>query len=524
MPSQEPPLVPSHPVLFAVHELVGREVALDDLLRVMIDRTRTAMNADRCTIYLVDHGKGELFSKMAHLPELPEIRLKVGQGVAGHVAQSGQAVNVPTAAADARFFRGVDEKTGYRTESMLCVPMKDRHGRIIGVVQLLNKLVGTFTQEDQATLSALAQECAQALESTTLYAELTRAPDPAAESVPLADRFNRIVGESEPMRAVYRLTTRAAASQATVLITGESGTGKELFARAVHVNSPRRAGPFVKVDCAALPHSLIENELFGHERGAYTGADRNAVGKFDQAAGGTIFLDEIGELPPSVQGKLLRVLQDREFDRVGGTRTVQADVRVVAATNRDLEKMVAEGRFRADLYYRIKVVELRLPSLRQRGADDISRLARHFAVQASRRHGRPQPTLSRLAMDRLCRYPWPGNVRELENCMESAVVIMEGSEIQSEHLPLAGRPRTVTGTVGVVNIPVVPAGSDDPDDDVAAPLPTDGSVPQVKTLATVEREHVLRVLEQVAGNRSVAARLLGIGRNTLMRKLKDYGM
>jgi Nif-specific regulatory protein len=488
-------------VLLAVSELLGREVALDDLLRTLIDRIRPAMEADRATLYLVDHGKGELFSKVADLPELPEIRLRVGQGVAGHVASTGEVVNVPTTSQDPRFFKGVDQKTGYRTESMLVAPIKDRKGTIIGVVQLLNKRGGPFTHQDEETLAVLAAQAAVAIEATTLYAQLFRPAAEAQEPLPVSDRFNRIVGESEPMRQVYRLTAKAAASQATVLIRGESGTGKELFARAVHVNSPRKAGPFVKVDCAALPESLIENELFGHERGAYTSADQKASGKFDLAAGGTIFLDEVGELPLGVQGKLLRVLQDREFERVGGSRTLTADVRVVAATNRDLEVQVAQGRFRADLYYRIKVVELRLPPLRVRGADDIARLARHFVAQAARRHGRAAPALSPATLQRLTAYVWPGNVRELENCLESAVVIMDGEVVLPEHLPLPECASSPGPAPGPPPLPVV-----------------------ARPLAEVERDHILAVLASVKGNRSEAARVLDIGRNTLARKLQAYGV
>ncbi len=503
-----------HAILFGVTELLHREVALDEVLRVLIDRIRVGMKADRCTVYLVDHGSGEVFSKAAHLPELPEIRLKLGQGVAGHVASSGETVNVPSAAHDARFFKGVDDKTGYKTESMLAAPIRDRSNTIIGVVQLLNKLGGPFTAEDETLLQTLAAHAGTIIEATTLHGQLTRPASDAQEPLPLADRFNRIVGESIPMRNVYKLTTRAAASQATVLITGESGTGKELFARAVHVNSPRRDAAFVKVDCAALPASLIENELFGHERGAYTGADQKSIGKFDQAQGGTIFLDEIGELPLAVQGKLLRVLQDREFERVGGGKTVGADVRVVAATNRDLEKMVAQGTFRADLYYRIKVVEIRLPPLRARGPEDIARLARHFVTQAARRHGSPAPTISPAAQQRLQTYPWPGNVRELENCVESAVVIMDGRDLLPEHLPLP----EATPLLGAP-LEMSPSRLPTP-----LAIPAAQNLPPTRSLADVEKEHILQVLDLVQGNRSLAARMLQIGRNTLARKLKDYGL
>jgi Nif-specific regulatory protein len=290
-----------------------------------------------------------------------------------------------------------------------------------------------------------------------------------------------------------------------VLITGESGTGKELFARAIVVNSPRADKPFIKVDCAALPESLIDNELFGHERGAYTSADERALGKFDVANGGTVFLDEIGELPLAVQGKLLRVLQDREFLRVGGTTPVKVDVRVVAATNRNLEELIADGRFRSDLYFRIKVVQIALPPLRRRGNKDITRLAHHFAAAAAKRHGRPVPRISADALERLHAYRWPGNVRELENCLESAVVVMDASEIGLDDLPLPDRLGKLSSAALSSATPSGPFSSHD-----------------VLTLDEVERRHVLSVLERVAGNQTAAAKLLGIGRNTLSRKLKKW--
>lgn len=525
----------SDAILGAVGGLLGREIAIDDLLLRLVDRIAQEMSADRGTIYLVDRARGELFSKAAHLPELEEIRLAIGQGVAGHVARTGELVNVPTVGGELRFFSGVDERTGYRTESMLAVPVRDRAGEIIGVVQLLNKRGGHFTRADEERLVSLAGQAALAIEATTVYPELAA---PREEALPLAARFNRIVGESEALRAACKLTAKAAASEATVLIRGESGTGKELFARAVHVNSRRSDGPFIKVDCAALPATLIENELFGHERGAYTSADQRAPGKFEQAAGGTIFLDEIGELPVAVQGKLLRVLQDREFERIGGGRPVKADVRVVAATNRDLEKLVAEGLFRADLYYRIKVVEIRLPSLRTRGPLDIARLARHFVLGAARRHGRVTPAVAEGTLSRLVAYPWPGNVRELENCIESAVVIMDGDVLLPEHLPLPERPSLPGEALlaaglsdGMVPPPLErvvarPMPAQPPNArDVSPGAPQVGAAAltpgaPIRTLAEVERDYILAVLEHAQQNRSVAAKLLGIGRNTLARKLK----
>ncbi len=497
------PMAPSEDpsqVLLSVGGLVGREVNLDEFLQRLVDRVAITMQADRGTLYLVDPCRNELFSRAAHLPELSQIRLKMGQGVAGYVAREGVPVLIPSASHDSRFYPEIDRLTGYQTKSLIAVPLFGRDREVFGVLAVLNRRGQTrFVDEDVERMQKLAEQVSGALQSTSLYEELRRARE---QRSPVGYFFNRVIGESAPMKAVYKLVQKAAATDATVLLRGESGCGKELIARALHVNSPRQSRPFVKVDCAALPATLIENELFGHEKGAYTGAESRVEGKFETAHGGTVFIDEIGELPLSVQGKLLRVLQDREFERVGGTQTVKVDVRIVAATNRDLRRMVAERRFREDLYYRIKVVEIVLPPLRDRGPDDIERLARHFVAAAARKHHLdPAPRLSPAALDRLKRYRWPGNVRELENCIESAVVLCEG-EILAEHLPL-------------------------PDVERSRPEPPpagETKVTAIMSLKEIERRHILSVLEVVKGNRTAAAKALGIGRNTLARKLKEYGI
>jgi Nif-specific regulatory protein len=491
-------------VLLSVGGLVGREVDLDAFLQTLVDRIAVTMQADRGTLWLLDSARGELFSRAAHLPEVSQIRVKLGQGVAGHVAQVGEPFNVREPRGERLFFADIDRMTGYRTTSLLAVPLRDPEGTLYGVLQVLNKRGSDrFTDEDIERLTVIAGQVDTALQSTSLYQELKRAKD--QPGAPVGYFFNRIIGESPQLKTIYRLVQKAAPTDATVLLRGESGCGKELFARAIHVNGPRRDKPFVKVDCAALPATLIENELFGHEKGAYTGADHRVPGKFEAADSGTVFIDEIGELPLPVQGKLLRVLQDREFERVGGTQTVKVDVRIVAATNRDLVKMVSEGKFREDLYYRIKVVEMVLPPLRERGGEDIERLARHFVATAAKRHRLETPRLSPAALERLRTYRWPGNVRELENCVESAVVLCEG-EILEEHLPL---PTVDRGA------PAPAAGSPEP----AVSANPGGLLP----LAEVERRHILRVLESVKGNRTAAAKVLEIGRNTLARKLKEYG-
>jgi Nif-specific regulatory protein len=475
----------------------GQQVDLEELLRAAIDEVARQLGADRGTLYLVDHARGELVSRVAHLPELAEIRLRLGEGIAGWVAAHGEAVIIPGATEDPRFAQRVDLATGYRTRTLLAVPVDDAQGQRIGVLQVLNKARGAFDVADLERLRALAAEVARLLEDTSLRSQLR-----PGQSQSLDFRFNGIVGVSPAMRDVYARTTRAAATDATVLVQGESGSGKELIARAVHCNSPRRDGPFVKVDCAALPASLIENELFGHERGAFTGADRATDGKVQAAHGGTLFLDEVGELPLAVQGKLLRLLQEKTCVRVGGTTARQVDVRFVCATHRDLEADVVSGRFRQDLFYRLRVVPILLPPLRQRGAVDLDRLIDHLLFEWTRRHGRPALRLGPEARTALHAHAWPGNVRELENALEAAVVLAPGPMIEVEHL----------GLTPMSPIQGAPA--------VTAPSLGDAFTTPVDTLEAVERRYIEHVLRLAGGNRTQAARRLGIGRNTLLRKLE----
>jgi Nif-specific regulatory protein len=307
---------------------------------------------------------------------------------------------------------------------------------------------------------------------------------------------------------------KAAQTDATVLLHGETGTGKGLLARAIHVNSARREAPFVHVDCTTLPAALVESELFGHERGAYTGADSRVIGKVESANGGTLFLDEIGELPLPLQGKLLRFVQERQFERIGGRETLTADVRLVAATNRDLETMAAQGTFRSDLFFRLRVVEIVIPALRERGGDDITDLAEHFVQQLSRRYRKGSLRLSEGARHALTTYAWPGNVRELENTIERAVVLTSGPTIGSKDLALEARRTTQIGIPAVsqssVGIPIAPPIADD-----SIILPPDLS------LEEAERRYARAVLERENGNQSAAARALGISRNKLARLLRS---
>ena len=311
--------------------------------------------------------------------------------------------------------------------------------------------------------------------------------------------FGDIIGRSPSMRELFETLSLVAPSDATILIQGESGTGKELVANAIHHNSPRKDHPFVKVNCAALPETLLENELFGHEKGAFTGASGPKKGRFQLADRGTLFLDEIAEMAPATQAKILRVLQEREFEPVGGTRTVQVDTRIISATNRNLEDEIAAGRFREDLYYRINVVMIKVPPLRNRSAD-IPLLADYFLGQYAEKNHRRLKGFHSGAMDLLLRHAWPGNVRELENVIERAVIMARGDMVGPEHFPTTLQ---------------------DPD---AGESPREPVLASGRSLKEVEKEMILKTLEDMGGNRTRTAETLGISRRTLQLKLKDYGI
>ena len=487
-------------LLVALGAMVRTQVSADELLGAIVDVVTDLLDADRGTIYLRDADGDELVSIAAHLPEMRELRVPLSQGVAGYVGRTGRVVNVPHSKDDVRHWRKIDETTGYRTDTMLAAPIPGPDG-VLGVIQVLNKRAGEFDGDDEALLVILARQAASLLEQTTLSARPRlvkrplRKPTGVHDALTLGERFNGIIGEGAAMTDLLRDVRRVAETSATVLLRGESGTGKTLVARTIHDNSPRRAAAFAHVDCTTLPDGLIENELFGHERGAFTGASERTIGKVAAAERGTLFLDEVGDIPPAMQAKLLTLLQDRTYAPVGSATRKKADVRIVAATNRDLEELVHRGQFREDLYYRLRVVELRVPALRERGRTDLARLIDHFVDRANRRHGRSVERIKPAALRMLIEHPWPGNVRELENCIEAAVIFSEreiGPEVLSLH---AVRPR------------------DDGDAFAAQP-----------SLEELEASYIAYLLNRHDDNRSECARILGIGRNTLLRKIKKFGL
>jgi len=403
---------------------------------------------------------------------------------------------------------------GYR--SALRMPIRVA-GQLAGGVAFLSFTPSYYTKADVTVGRRVADRLALSLSREHAYESAKRADEAVERAARLEMRvaalteelnaragFARVVGKSASFRQVLTRATQVAATETTVLLLGESGTGKEVVARFLHRASPRSAGPFVALNCAALPEALLESELFGYERGAFTGALQAKPGQIEQAAGGVLFLDEVGEMSPSAQAKFLRVLQEREFQRLGGTRTMKANVRVVAATNKDLRAAMQTGTFREDLYYRLQVFELRLPPLRER-KEDILLLSEAFLQDLAASFGRPPAGISSEARDGLLAYDWPGNVRELRNMLERAAILCDGGLITSEHLNLSAQ-APPERTSAKKTQPITAAISDTTD------------------LRTIERSTIQRALETARFNKSLAAKALGLTRKQLYIRLRQHGI
>lgn len=420
-------------------------------------------------------------------------RYRFGEGVIGRVVVHGKTARVPSIQAEPRFL----DRTGALSQgvdrSFVCVPI---HGES-GVVGTLSAYRATVPGDELAQIAALLEICGGLLVPVVQREIAMRGAGQATVPDDSSFRPGNMIGRSKAMRRVFHLIQQVADTPTTALLTGESGTGKELAAAALHTHSARRRGPLVAINCAALPEGVIESELFGHERGAFTGAVQRRKGRFELAHGGTLFLDEIGDLSAATQIKLLRVLQERIFERLGGNETVRADVRVIAATSRDLEKMVAEGSFRADLYYRIAVFPIRLPSLRERGGD-IVLLSDHFIGTYNKAHGRSVRRISTPAIDMLTSYHWPGNVRELENCIERAVLLTHDDVLHGHNLPPSLQTADASGT--------------HPKDSLA------------ERLDVVEKGLILDALKANNGNRAAAARDLKISERIMGLRVARYNI
>src|SRR6187399_98390 len=424
------------------HRIIG-EKDFDKLLNIITIDAAKLLEAERAAIFLLDRSTGQLWAKTA-LGVSETIRFDSRLGIAGAVLVSGKNIIVEDAYNSPLFYPSVDSKTGFQTRNILTVPLRNIRREIIGVFQVLNKAEGKFTSEDEQLVETLALHAAVALENAKEIADLETRQQALLEEneslrLEVAERYTTksILGTSAKISQIRELIDRTAQSGVSVLITGENGTGKELSARAIHHGSSRRGKPFVAVNCAALPETLVESELFGIEKGVATGVERR-VGRIESANGGTLFLDEIGDLNLTAQAKLLRVLQEREVDWVGGRKPVPVDVRIVAATNKDLKEEIQRSHFRQDLFFRLNVVHLHMPPLREIRAD-IPMLAMFFLRKQNREMEREVTGFSTEAMKALTAYSWPGNVRELENEVRRAVVLTSGNQVELDDLSEAVR-------------------------------------------------------------------------------------
>lgn len=465
------------------------------LERVAQDATRL-LHCDRASIFLWDKEQRELVARPALGVDGGILRIPDKMGLVGEVLHSRKPAQIDDAYADDRFSQKVDQATGYRTRNLLCVPMLGTKGDPIGVFEVINKQSGPFDDDDLETLRELIIPVSAALENTRERENLLRSNKLLTEQV---TRGSTIIGDSPAIAALKSTIRRLANTDLPVLILGESGTGKEVASQALHYQGPRADRPFIAVNCAALAETLLESELFGHEKGAFTDAHEMRRGKFELAEGGTIFLDEIGDMSPGGQAKLLRVLEQKVITRVGGSASIPINVRVIAATNARLAEAVRQKKFREDLYFRLNVVTLELPPLRER-PDDVIPLAEHFLEQFAVQARRPKLHLSAESKRRLQAHHWPGNIRELRNLMERVAFLAPADRVEAEDLAFILSPAKES--------------LHEPQDDEGLGEATN----------RFQQEYIRRAIRRVRGNMSEAAKILGLHRSNLYRKMRQLGM
>ena len=497
--------------ILAICQKMNSERDLGALLDLIARESTNLLDCDRASIFLLDRERNELWSKVA-LGSEEILRFDARMGIAGTAALTGNTINVRDAYSDPRFYHAIDGQTGYRTRNLLAVAVRNQRGEIIGAFEVLNKRVGVFVPRDEDTLLALASHAAIAIETAQLIGELRRNQDELVQQnahlwreVENKYSSHGIIGTGQKIQQVVRLVERIRDSMVNVLITGESGTGKEMVAKAIHYTSPRARRPFVALNCAALPETLVESELFGIEKGVATGVN-SRVGQFQKADGGTLFLDEIGDLTLTAQAKILRVLQERMVEPVGGRGAKPVDVRLLAATNKDLEAEIAKGTFREDLYYRIKVIHVHMPPLRD-VREEIPLLANHFLKEYGRESGRAGMEFAPGVLRKLVNAPWPGNVRQLRNEVMRMAACGRGNVIGEEDL-FEGLP------AGVREEPVPAAAA-------AAPVKLQSLKKAVEDL---ELKMIQQALQETRNNQQQAARLLGLSRQGLINKMKRYSL
>ena len=491
-------------LLFEISRTLDTSMDLREVLAPVLSAVAKHMGMMRGTLTLLDRETGEIFIEAAHglsAIQRERGRYRPGEGVTGKVVHTGRPAIVPRISEEPLFLNRTGARRRLRKKdiSFICVPIK-LGNKVIGALsadRLFSE--GVSFEEDVRLLSIIASMISQAvrLRQSALEERRRLLEENTRLQAELKERFHpsNIIGNAKAMQVVYDAISKVAKSDATVLIRGESGVGKELVAHAIHYNSLRAPKPFIKVNCAALPETVIESEMFGHERGAFTGAIARRKGRFELADGGTIFLDEIGDLSPATQVKLLRVLQEKEFERVGGTETIAISLRVVAASNRSLGELIAAGKFRQDLYYRLNVFAIHVPPLRERKTD-IPLLADHFVEKYSKADRKTIQRISTPAIDMLMSYHWPGNVRELENCIERAVILSTNGVIHGHHLPPTLQTAEASGTV------------------------QDGSLQAA--LDNLDRELILDAMKSSRGNMAKAARVLGVTERVMGLRVRKH--
>jgi len=469
---------------------------MEALLSEMAQAATKLLHADPASIFLWDRSSHSLIGRPALGVASGELRVPDDEGVVGNVLRTETPVRISHGSGQDQINRNVDNQLGYQTDTVLCVPLPGRDAKLLGVFEVINRLEGDFTAEDEAMLVDLAAHAATSLENTQERQQLLKSRQLMTDDA--ADRV-QLIGDSPAIEALRSTVRRVADTDLTVLILGENGTGKEVVSQMVHYLSSRREEPFIAVNCAAISETLIESELFGHEKGAFTDAREMRMGKFELASGGTLFLDEIGDLSLAGQAKLLRVLEEKTVVRVGGSTPIHVDARVIAATNQDLTAMVREKRFREDLYFRLNVVTLDMPPLRDRPSDVIP-LAEHFIDSFCRKARRSPLKFTTEARRRLQRHTWPGNVRELRNFIERLCFMQTDDRVDADDLAFILAPSDH------------PPGSDSLELSLSAA--TDN----------FQADHIRAAIDRARGNMSEAAKRLGLHRSNLYRKLRQLGI